>query len=94
MMLEKKRKETRREGNASQETKREQKNKEKIKLHFICWESTRPHLPSPTSHLEPPTAQHIHTPTLTHIHPHEQISRSVYTPCCSMKHLPDATDII
>jgi hypothetical protein len=44
--------------NTSHENKREQKNKEKIKLHFTCWESNPPplsHLTPHNSHLQPPT---------------------------------------
>jgi hypothetical protein len=36
-------------------------------------------------------SQLIYTYTFTHAHPPEQISRSLYTPCYSMKHDPEGT---
>jgi hypothetical protein len=65
MMHEKKRKETRFEANTSPETKKEQQNKEKIKLHFTCWESNVPSLPQLPRHATPLTATHRHISKLS-----------------------------
>jgi hypothetical protein len=49
------------------------------------------HLPSPISNIKHQTSHHIHTSSLTHNHPTQQISHSLYTLCCSMKHRPEST---
>jgi hypothetical protein len=61
--------------------------------HLPSPSSTSPiyHLLSTTSHLPLTSSQHIHTSRLTHTHPPEKIPRSIYIPCCSMKHRPEAT---
>jgi hypothetical protein len=115
---EKQRRENRSKVNNCQETKKEQKNKEKnqMSLHLLGIEhgspvtGLHPLLPtvtppisilqSPTSNQTAPTAPtaptsyHINNSRLMHTHPHEQISRSLYTSCCSMKHRPEATQTI
>jgi hypothetical protein len=54
------------------------------------------HIPKTSSYIQHPTSNHIHIhihihiSRITHTHP-QQITRSIYTPCCSMNHRPEAT---
>jgi hypothetical protein len=77
MIHEKKREENRSKANGSQETKKEQKNKEKLKHHFTSWEPNPRALPHPFSHLPHPTSQHIQTSTHPGLHILIPINKSI-----------------